>query len=90
MQLEVRPSSVGCPPVARLSVQEQRVLDLVATGSSNRAIAATLFCSAKTVESHIRSIFLKLGLLESPSTNRRVLAARLWFDAKEGWRLSSS
>lgn len=42
-----------------LSVREQEVMALVARGS-NRAILESLFCSDKTVESHVRSIFQKV------------------------------
>ena len=51
---------------------------MMAQGSSNRAIAAALFCSDKTVESHIRSIFTKLDLAEHPDENRRVAAVIRW------------
>jgi DNA-binding NarL/FixJ family response regulator len=38
------------------------VLRLVATGRTNRAIAADLFLSEKTVARHVSNIFTKLGL----------------------------
>ena len=46
----------------------------MAEGRTNAAIGAALFLSPKTIESHVRSIFLKLDLRESPDGNRRVLA----------------
>ena len=61
-----------------LSGREQEVLALMASGASNRAIAASLFCSDKTVESHVRSIFQKLELSENPDGNRRVAAVIRW------------
>jgi DNA-binding NarL/FixJ family response regulator len=51
------------------------VLELLAQGRSNTAIAATLFISPKVVVKHAASIFDKLGLAPSDSDNRRVLAA---------------
>lgn len=61
-----------------LSVREYEVLELMAAGASNRAISAALICSGKTVESHVRSIFRKLGLAEHPDENRRVTAVLRW------------
>ncbi len=46
----------------------------MAEGCSNRAIGASLFLSEKTVESHVRKTFTKLGLVPAPAENRRVLA----------------
>ena len=45
-----------------LSAREVQVLRLVATGKSNRAIAAELGISEKTVARHVSNIFVKLGL----------------------------
>ena len=57
-----------------LSSREREVLSLMAEGRSNPAIAQELVVSAKTVETHVRNVFIKLGLDESPITSRRVLA----------------
>jgi serine/threonine-protein kinase len=46
----------------------------MAEGYSNPAICARLFLSPKTVETHVRQIFLKLGLRESTDQHRRVSA----------------
>ena len=48
--------------LARLTEREREVLDLMAQGSSNQAISADLNLSAKTIETHVRSIFTKLDL----------------------------
>jgi DNA-binding NarL/FixJ family response regulator len=49
-------------PAGRLSAREVQVLALVAAGNSNRAIAAELFLSEKTVERHVSNILTKLGV----------------------------
>ena len=64
----------GRRPIDDLSTREREVLALMAEGRSNRAIGATLFLGERTVEAHIRSIFLKLGLHPEPEAHRRVLA----------------
>ena len=57
----------------RLSARELEVAEAVATGLSNKQIAATLRISVRTVENHMRSIFDKLGV-----TTRTRLAAKLF------------
>ena len=57
-----------------LTEREREVLGLLAEGRSNRAVAETLSLSLKTVETHIRQIFLKLALEETPDYHRRVVA----------------
>jgi len=61
-------------PLAELTEREREVLSLLAEGLSNRAIAERLFVTERTVEAHIKQVFLKLGLAESREQHRRVLA----------------
>ncbi|HYK68317.1 MAG TPA: response regulator transcription factor [Streptosporangiaceae bacterium] len=60
--------------LGRLSGRERDVLELMAEGRSNSAIAQRLFVSEKAVSKHSTSIFAKLDLPPSDDDNRRVLA----------------
>jgi DNA-binding NarL/FixJ family response regulator len=60
--------------IAELTEREREVLELIAEGRSNKAISARLFLSPKTVEAHVKHIFMKLRIDESPDDHRRVLA----------------
>ena len=57
-----QPSDAGTPARHGLTAREVEVLQLVASGRTNRAIAADLFLSEKTVARHLSNIFTKLGL----------------------------
>lgn len=61
-------------PLDDLTPREGEVLALMAEGRSNQAICKKLFLSPKTVESHVTSIFMKLGLQQAGDDHRRVLA----------------
>jgi DNA-binding NarL/FixJ family response regulator len=61
-------------PLEDLSSREREVLELVAEGRSNSAIARSLFVTTKTVEAHITQIFTKLSIDAGPDSHKRVLA----------------
>jgi DNA-binding NarL/FixJ family response regulator len=61
-------------PLAQLTARERDVLALMAEGRSNSGIANVLVLTPRTVETHVRNIFAKLGLLEVTANHRRVLA----------------
>ena len=61
-------------PLEELTPREREVLALIAEGRSNQGICRARWLSPKTVETHIRSAFSKLGIKEAPEDNRRVLA----------------
>ena len=64
--------------LARLSGREREVLELMAQGLSNRAIAERLVIDVKTVETHVARILIKLDLHQTPDEHRRVLAVLAW------------
>jgi DNA-binding NarL/FixJ family response regulator len=68
-------------PLADLTPREREVLGLVAEGLSNKAIAARLFVTERTVEAHVKQIFLKLRLDANPGSHRRVLAVLAYLRA---------
>jgi len=61
-------------PIDALSAREREVLELMAEGLSNSAIAARVFLTERGVEKHVTSIFQKLNLPVAADTHRRVLA----------------
>ena len=71
-------ATAGADGVAALSGREREVADLVCEHRTNREIAGRLFLSEKTVESHLRSIFVKLRVASRAEVARAL--------APSGWR----
>ena len=69
-------------PLEPLTDRERDVLRLMAQGRANPAIATSLGLTPRTVESHVRSIFSKLGLEPEPDDHRRVLAVLTFLRAQ--------
>jgi serine/threonine-protein kinase PknK len=69
-------------PLAALSAREREVLALMAEGRSNAGIARRLWVTEGTVEKHVRSILMKLGLAETDDDHRRVLAALTFLEGR--------
>jgi DNA-binding NarL/FixJ family response regulator len=69
-------------PVAALSPREREVLELMAQGMTNTAIADRLVISAGAVEKHIGNIFSKLGLEPRPEEHRRVRAVLTYLEQR--------
>ena len=61
-------------PLEQLTPREREVLELMAEGRSNQAIADRLFVTLRAIEKHVTSIFTKLNLPASTDDHRRVLA----------------
>jgi DNA-binding NarL/FixJ family response regulator len=61
-------------PLESLTPREREVLELMAQGRSNAAIAESLVVTERAVEKHVTSIFGKLDLAPAPEDHRRVLA----------------
>ncbi|HEX6009374.1 MAG TPA: response regulator transcription factor, partial [Actinomycetota bacterium] len=61
-------------PLATLTDREREVLENMAQGKNNAAIAKSMFLTERAVEKHINSLFHKLGLSEEVDVHRRVMA----------------
>jgi len=72
--LVVRRLVAGTDSFALLTPREREVLGLIAEGRSNANIAARLVIGVGAVEKNVSAIFSKLGIAESASDHRRVLA----------------
>lgn len=65
-------------PLATLTPREHEVMGLMAEGRTNAAIASKLVIGTGAVEKNVTSIFQKLGLDDSGTDHRRVLAVLAW------------
>jgi DNA-binding NarL/FixJ family response regulator len=78
----VAPKAGG--PLERLSEREHKVLELMAEGLTNTAIAQRLVLSQRTVEAQVRHLLLKLDIPENEEGHRRVLAVLTHLRAVHG------
>jgi DNA-binding NarL/FixJ family response regulator len=70
----VRSNARQQSPVSRLTERERDVLEGMAQGRTNGAIATRIHLSESSVEKYATSIFAKLDLTDEPETHRRVAA----------------
>jgi DNA-binding NarL/FixJ family response regulator len=70
------PASSADSGVGALTKRELEIAELVTDRRTNREIAGTLFLSDKTVESHLRNIFVKLGVSSRVDVARAMERAR--------------
>ena len=71
----------GDDPLEALTAREREVLELMAEGRSNAAVAERMVVTERAVEKHVTSIFAKLDLPPTPDDHRRVLAVLRFLDA---------
>jgi DNA-binding NarL/FixJ family response regulator len=69
-------------PLGALTSREREVLALMAQGLSNAGIGQALWVTEGTVEKHVRSIMMKLRLLDTAEVHRRVLAVLTFLEAR--------
>ena len=78
--LVARPSHA----LEELTPREREVLSLMAEGRTNGGIARRLWLTEKTIETHVRTILMKLGLQVSSDDHRRVLAVLTYLRESQG------
>jgi DNA-binding CsgD family transcriptional regulator len=72
------PTATGVAGIDALSRREREIAELVTARKTNREIAGELFLSEKTVETHLRNVFAKLGV------SSRVHVARMVEETRGG------
>ncbi|MEU7178432.1 MULTISPECIES: response regulator transcription factor [Streptomyces] len=79
---EIVSRKAAARPLRSLTPREHEVLEMMAQGLANAAIAERLVVTERAVSKHIRGVFDKLGLPpEGGSVHRRVLAVLAYLDA---------
>ncbi len=71
----LRSPSTADDPLAVLTPQERRILDLIAEGQTNRQIGEAMFLAEKTVKNYVSNLLAKLGM--ERRTQAAAFAARL-------------
>ncbi|WP_035812441.1 response regulator [Jiangella gansuensis] len=80
MLARLRDRATKADPLATLTDQERRILDLIGEGLTNRQIGERMFLAEKTIKNYVSSLLAKLDL--NRRTQAAVLAAQLKSEAK--------
>jgi two-component system, NarL family, response regulator DevR len=78
LMARLRDSSAKHDPLAGLSGQERRILELIGEGLTNRQIGERMFLAEKTVKNYVSALFAKLGM--ERRTQAAAYAARVFSD----------
>jgi DNA-binding NarL/FixJ family response regulator len=80
----MRDRAAAADPLAGLTEQERRILELIGEGLTNRQIGERLFLAEKTVKNYVSSLFAKLGMARR--TQAAAYAARIFEDTDHATR----
>jgi two-component system, NarL family, response regulator DevR len=80
----MRERARGEDPLAGLTGQERRILELIGEGLTNRQIGERMFLAEKTVKNYVSSLFAKLGM--ERRTQAAAYAARVFEEPHEAER----
>jgi DNA-binding NarL/FixJ family response regulator len=83
----MRDQATRTDPLAGLTPQEQRILELIGEGLTNRQIGARMYLAEKTVKNYVSALFVKLGM--ERRTQAAAYAARV-FDNQDGGKRPGS
>jgi DNA-binding NarL/FixJ family response regulator len=82
LMARLRDQSAKRDPLAGLSGQERRILELIGDGLTNRQIGEQMFLAEKTVKNHVSALFAKLGM--ERRTQAAAYAVRAFDDQHAG------
>src|SRR5437667_3875920 len=78
LMARLRDQSAKSDPLAGLSAQERRILELIGEGLTNRQIGERMFLAEKTVKNYVSALFAKLGM--ERRTHAAAYATRVFGD----------
>ena len=76
----MRDQATSTDPLAGLTPQERKILELIGEGLTNRQIGEQMFLAEKTVKNYVSALFAKLGM--ERRTQAAAYAARVFDDRK--------
>jgi DNA-binding NarL/FixJ family response regulator len=82
LMARLRNTSVKQDPLAGLTGQERRILELIGEGLTNRQIGERMFLAEKTVKNYVSALFAKLGM--ERRTQAAAYAARVFGEGHDG------